>query len=352
MKTSSSGSNDNDKPAAERQTELAATPEISSDVAAAPIIDAAALELPSGSGDDDAPLTPHQIAERYKRMEEGISEEKVEETGDDDDDTPLPVGFASYEAIDEGAGMKKEKGGKPELIGEDGAPVHPSQVRDDEKGDGGRRREESGPSNLLQPAAVNELTPAVPFNAAAAINDDEIKRAAAEAAPPMRQGDAPNDVESVTSPPEDEEVEYARSRQRRSFIFRSNPTARGNDRNTPNSGQQQAAATVIRPPPPSMLPTPNNNDDETSTPSVPMFHEVEATLVEEEPEIPIYDAIPFSAPRVTWWQKKRYIIGGMCLLLVGMAVVVGVWLGSNNNEGEESAGLVPPPPSPSKVSTY
>ena len=80
MKTSSGGNNDNDKPAAEQQTELAAAPKFFSDVAAAPIIDAAALELPSGSGDDDAPLTPHQIAERYKRMEEGISEEKVEET--------------------------------------------------------------------------------------------------------------------------------------------------------------------------------------------------------------------------------------------------------------------------------
>ena len=44
---------------AAQKTKLAAAPKFSSDVAADPIIDAAALELPSGSDVDDAPEPPH-----------------------------------------------------------------------------------------------------------------------------------------------------------------------------------------------------------------------------------------------------------------------------------------------------
>ena len=84
---------------------------------------------------------------------------------------------------------------------------------------------------------------------------------------------------------------------------------------------------------------------ETREQSVPMFHEVEATLVEEEPEVPIIDAIPMQ--EVTWCKKyQRCIVGGMCVLLIGLAVTVGVLLGSNdstsNNESNDSIGQSSP----------
>jgi hypothetical protein len=68
-------------------------------------------------------------------------------------------------------------------------------------------------------------------------------------------------------------------------------------------------------------------DDDTSMP--PPSTTLEATLVQgaEATLIEPVHAVPI---RITWWKKyQRYIVGGMCLLLIGLAVVVGVSLGSD-----------------------
>ena len=64
---------------------------------------------------------------------------------------------------------------------------------------------------------------------------------------------------------------------------------------------------------------------------------------DEERGGPIVDAIPM---QMTWWQRyQRLIIGGMCLLLVGSAVAVGVSLASENsadsNGQNQSVGFAP-----------
>ena len=211
--------------------------------------------------------------------------------------------------------------------------MHSAAVRYDLE-EGGRAKVETTGDGDDDPlpgrATVHELIPPIPFNVAAVQDDEKVAAVPpgittqAELSTPRGNLRSTLDVEeeSILIPPDDEEVGHARSSQRRSFTFRSTQSQRrGNNQNPPNSGQQpQQAATSIRPP------------GETAEQPVPMFHEVVATLVEEEEptSIPIIDAIPMQ--EVSWWQKhQRYIFGGMCILLIGLAVVVGVSLGSNNS---------------------
>ena len=86
--------------------------------------------------------------------------------------------------------------------------------------------------------------------------------------------------------------------------------------NPPNTGQLRAA-TAITPPPP--------NSVETSAASVTMLHEVVALPVDDE----IYDAVHVPDIPRPWKKYHKFMIGGVCLLLIGLVVGVVVSLGSD-----------------------
>ena len=124
--------------------------------------------------------------------------------------------------------------------------------------------------------------------------------------------------ESIAIPPEDDEVGYARSRQRASFELRSAPNPRVNDQRSPTREERGSTIHV----PEAWAVTDENESTEEGD-------EDEATV------IPYCHAIQV---QVTCWQKyQRYIFGGMCLLLIGAAVAIGVLLGSNNSTSFESS---------------
>ena len=288
----------------------AVAPEPSSSVGAAATTAPPTLEIPSGS--DDAPLTPHQIAARYERQ-----------------------------------GVKTEPEEKTELADDEEAPLPPAQIDANAKRNEDTDHPERGgtsPSNFMGTAAVNELTPPRPFNPAAVVGDDDALKKAAAAAPPAAQTEPPIDQrirrpstmdeeESIMIPPEDDEVGIATSRQRDSFELRSTPNRRVNAQRPPTRTREERGSEIR------VVAWAVTDDTETD----------EERDEEEEPTIPLYHAIQV---QVTWWKKfRRYIIGGMSLLLIGMAVVIGVLVGRSEPESSQSTLQPSSPPSPAKVST-
>jgi hypothetical protein len=75
------------------------------------------------------------------------------------------------------------------------------------------------------------------------------------------------------------------------------------------------SAIAITPPPP--------NNVETSAASVTLLHEVVALPVDDE----IYDAVHVPDISQPWKKYQKFMIGGGCLLLIGLVVGVVVSLG-------------------------
>ena len=99
-----------------------------------------------------------------------------------------------------------------------------------------------------------------------------------------------------------------------------------------------------------MLP-PQSDSSSPSVPTLPpkdpSVHILEARLVEEEPEIPIYDAVEVQVDGPRPWYKKhqRSILVGMVLSTGAVAATLGTLLVSQNNnnavdEGNESTTTV------------
>lgn len=154
--------NDNDEEDPPQPVGTQQLPSPAPDSALSPSSDAAAasprISLPHGD-DDAAPEPPQQTA-------------------------------AEYEAMDVEAGVSKNTGVKPESIDADEAPMPPSQQADDSKG---RPEGSTSSSNFGgQQGEINELSPPVPFNAAAFVDDDDEimdEKIAASATPPTRQAE-------------------------------------------------------------------------------------------------------------------------------------------------------------------
>mmetsp|Transcript_34141 Transcript_34141/g.62869 ORF Transcript_34141/g.62869 Transcript_34141/m.62869 type:complete len:797 (+) Transcript_34141:240-2630(+) len=100
-------------------------------------------------------------------------------------------------------------------------------------------------------------------------------------------------------------------------------------------------------------------NDQSST-TIPAFHEVEATLVPNEP---VYDAVPVRPTiTLTWWERYRmFILVGVISLIFGaMAATIGVVMGGQSDENgnndpssgvQGGAGVEPPTLSPMSLAS-
>ena len=139
---------------------------------------------------------------------------------------------------------------------------------------------------------------------------------------------------SICVPPvDDEEVGYATNGPRASYQFRSRLSPSGID------------------------PSPADHEHDDSTVRVVAWRVLDdlddnrsAEESDEEPIEPVYDAIQV---RMSLWKKfRRYIFGGMCLLLCGLAVAVGVSLQPSTSPSSSPSPPPSPSPSSAKVSWY
>mmetsp|Transcript_17409 Transcript_17409/g.30638 ORF Transcript_17409/g.30638 Transcript_17409/m.30638 type:complete len:352 (-) Transcript_17409:18-1073(-) len=121
---------------------------------------------------------------------------------------------------------------------------------------------------------------------------------------------------------------------------------------SPNKGQPLMEV-VINPPPRSMLPSSKPSDSMLDPPGETSVPILEATLVEEEPQIPMYDAVAVQVEGPRRWRKKhqKCLFWGIGLLLgVAVAVWVSLSLNSSTNsvESNGSLGFVPSSIQPSQ----
>ena len=258
----------------------------------APSSDVAAtprISIPHGTDDDDAPEPPTQTAARHEHMDDAM----------------------------------KNKGCGPESIDDEEAPiVPPSQVDGDDNAE-------------KKPETIDDDAPLPPDHTAGgtlhkeADSSRHINRI-------IRQGAA----DRSSSDEEESRMNPRTATLRRLFEFRSTPSRRDNDQVAPNEERDSEIRAVAWRVP----------DDIEAVED--RYEVAQVAERDEEGSIePVYDAIPMEMTR---WQKyRRYVIGGMCALLIGMAVAVGVSLGANSsadgNELKESVGFVSPTIKPSSV---
>ena len=91
---------------------------------------------------------------------------------------------------------------------------------------------------------------------------------------------------------------------------------------SPSAGQPEGEITV-RPTPRSMLPSSWRSFSRQAPSKVPSVPVLEATLVEEKPEVPVYDAVEVSVvddgPPPFWRKHHRCIF-------IGMFIIIGIFL--------------------------
>jgi hypothetical protein len=92
------------------------------------------------------------------------------------------------------------------------------------------------------------------------------------------------------------------------------------------------------------------SDIPSSDTTADVHHLIEAYLVEEDDEIPIYDAIQ-ELP--SWWRERRFkiLIPIICILLIAGAALLAVFLGGNPSSSISSETTTSLIPSSSPVST-
>ena len=126
------------------------------------------------------------------------------------------------------------------------------------------------------------------------------------------------------------------------------------EQNMPNSGQAQVEIVIHRPPPPSMLRSQSDDEDEEPSAGLPSLPILEATLVENTPEPPVYDAIAVrsnanqedgeaqeeNADKAnidqhasSWWKRnQKYLLVGLIALVIGaMAATIVMLVGSQSD---------------------
>ena len=223
------------------------------------------ISIPRGDDDDDAPEPPQQTAARYEEMEEAMKEL----ANIPRHEVPMPATPAQIGAACEA------------IVDEEEALIDALK----NKGVG--------------PELFDEESLMSPFQVESDIDASKSRETMLPSDGVEDGGDRlPQNTDATTSP--------------------ATPTVE-------NQGQPVPRRSLYLP---RLVTRPHSlRDDDTSMP--PPSATLEATLVQgaEATLIEPVHAIPI---RITWWKKyQRYIVGGMCLLLIGLAVVVGVSLGSD-----------------------
>ena len=247
------------------------------------------------SHDDNAPLTPAQIAEIHEDIKDCKST-NVKRAGIEnapyDDDAPLPPSqiAVSYEDINSGV-IKNEHQSGHELT---------SNLDDTKK-----------PSSTTTTACRRTTL----------VTQTDIQRPSTESCPPRTvqvQIDASDRI--ITSTATQRDVCEQR---------------------LPVSGGQ--VRTVNRPPPPSMI------VDRNIDPSVHSLPLLEATLVEDQQENhesleegTVYDAIAVHTQDDSWRRHRKYIVVGLASLVFGgMATAIGIFVSLRNEKNEQDSSVLP-----------
>ena len=249
------------------------------------------------------------------------SSARLELNDEDDEGPPADIGVALDMIEGEvNANMPKEMEGGLELIGDEEAPTsHPEQMMSAEwnpeadsfcgikKAAASSGIQESSPAELQQHHAVQPST------------DNN--------APSELQGSLPARLQqhhAVQPPPDDN------ARQMR--LISPNVPVPSEIRQSSNYTTQYGSSAGAQPPP---MPPPQSMLPDTSAPSIPLFHEVVATVVRE---MPVYDATPLVNDARPWWKKHRgCLLLGTGVSIAGLAVATA--LGLTRGPEDESAGL-------------
>jgi len=241
---------------------------------------------------------------------------------DEDDEGPPDNTVVALDMIEceVNANMPKEMEGGIELIGDEEAPTsQPEQKMSAEwnpeadsfcgikKAAASSGIQESSPAELQQHHAVQPST------------DDN--------APSELQGSLPARLQqhhAVQPPPDDN----ARQMRLITPIVPVPSEIHQSSNYTTQDGSSAGAQPPPMPPPQSMLPN-------TSAPSIPLFHEVVATVVRE---MPVYDATPVEIDARPWWKKHRgCLLLGTGVSIAGLAVATA--LGLTRGPDDKSTGL-------------
>ena len=133
---------------------------------------------------------------------------------------------------------------------------------------------------------------------------------------------------------------------------------------SPINRNRASRSRAIRPPPPSMVAPLNREPSESNT---PMFHEVEATVVQgveatlirDEPSLPIYNAVFVENIGMLPWYKRhqKWVTSGLILIigaLVGIIVAITLNFRSQGEDGNVKNAQIEaslPTPNPSRYPT-
>lgn len=296
--------------------------------------------------DDDAPQPPELISESFERRWD-----------EEDDRAPLPpdVIAASFEAV------------KPELIGDDGAPVPDpeEQIAASFEGRGDDEEEREEVEDECAPLPPETIAAAYKANDAAdqeaakrtgyhrlilpvnctnlheVVDNDETHAATSNQGSPLNPSSSSNQQHSTTIGV-------------RVGAFSVSPTPlRGDEQSLPppNSGQCRVVVT-ISPNLESTSPRPNIHRDH----SVPLL---EARLVPDVPDEPVYDAYPMpdtqeNVARRGWSKKRLYTTLGLgSLVFVAMATLLIKFQGDPTDEDlNEILPTIPPTVTPTDIPTF
>ena len=257
-------------------------------------------------------------------------------THDDGNDNPTTVSEDNNIPIDEEAGNNNVNSNsrqnnnimKPEIIGNDDAPLLPAQIAalyEDDIDCNKSHLKKSGiiddDSEVIPNSAMK--TPPLPPAQIAALyeqmvddNDEKLMKKKLEAEQTTNQT---HHVSEVTS---SQSIQQLSQR-----ISSTLSTSSGYHR-------QSTEEIIRRPPPPSMLIDPHFPSDEGG--GVQIEDSAHSTLVLEATRIsdpPVYHATPIQG----WWKRNQKFLGLILVLIVGLAVMAAL-LASRNNGGDSSNG--------------
>ena len=261
-------------------------------------------------------------------MPEGRKSMGIENCQDfEEDDAPIPAAqiAAQYESMEKTAKKKK-----PDIVEEDDeeddAPIPPSQIAS--------RYESMEKTTKKKPDIVedeDDSPPLPPWQIGCEDEDLVAKKSYVTSSDPPSIPDCQHSVGAVVVPP--------------------STSHRGNDQ---NSGQPQVEIVIHRPPPPSMLRSQSDDEEEEPSADLPSLPILEATLVENTSEPPVYDAIAVrsnanqedgeaqeeNADKAnidqhasSWWKRnQKYLLVGLIALVIGaMAATIATLVGSQSD---------------------